>query len=184
MTEFMLKMVPDDAYIIYCDIIVSRWHNDKLPLNSHWKWCRKHIHTYKTKKLPSLIAENIRILITTIRNLGKCLCLHCLILLNQIHDMGMARDMWQHETIAHMDNMQYCNLVDVVQRAIYEHKFCVNSTAVKKCFRILQCGVTWWNSFQQRTYIKLAGHWISCNPKWYWFSKKTNLVKKSTKNKP
>ena len=43
------------------------------------------------------------------------------------------------------------------------------------CFQTI---VTWWNSFQQRTYIKLAGHWISCNPKWYWFSKKTNLVKK------
>ena len=80
----------------------------------------------------SLIAGNIRILITTICNLGKCLCPCCLILLNQIHNMRMARDMWQHETMAHVDNMRHCNLVDVAQRAIYEHKFCMNSTAVRK----------------------------------------------------
>jgi hypothetical protein len=78
-----------------------------------------------------LITGNIRILIATIRNLGKCPCPHCLIPLNRVHNMGMARDMQQRETMARVDDMRRRNLIDAARRVIYEKNFRVNSTAVE-----------------------------------------------------
>jgi hypothetical protein len=78
-----------------------------------------------------LIASNIRILIASIRNLGNCLCPHCLIPLSHVHNMGMARDMMQRETMARVDDIHRRSSVNAAQRVIYEKNFQVNSTGVE-----------------------------------------------------
>jgi hypothetical protein len=45
--------------------------------------------------------------------------------------MGMARDMQQRSTLACVDNMRRCNLVDVARRVIYEKNFRMNSAAIE-----------------------------------------------------
>ena len=47
-----LKTMPNDDYIIYCENIVFRWHNNCYGCIHTEKCCIMHIHTYETKKLP------------------------------------------------------------------------------------------------------------------------------------
>jgi hypothetical protein len=47
-----------------------------------------------------------RILIASIRNLGRCPCPCCLIPLDRIANMGMHQDMAQHGTLARMDDVK------------------------------------------------------------------------------
>ena len=82
-----------------------------------------------------LMTGNIRILIATIRNLGKCPCPRCLIPLNRVHNLGMPRDMMQRDTMACVDNLQCRNAVDAARRIIYDKNFQVNSTGVENILR-------------------------------------------------
>ncbi|KIM83849.1 hypothetical protein PILCRDRAFT_68884 [Piloderma croceum F 1598] len=76
-----------------------------------------------------------KILIVSIHNLGKCPCPHCLIPLNCVCNLGMARDMTQRDTMARVDNVQRHSRIEAVQRLIYEKNFMVNSAAVEKILR-------------------------------------------------
>ena len=78
-----------------------------------------------------LIAGNIRILIASIRNLGNRPCPRCLIPLSHVHNMGMARDMIQRETMARVDDIHRRTSVNAARRVIYEKNFQVNSTGVE-----------------------------------------------------
>jgi hypothetical protein len=77
-----------------------------------------------------LIAGNIRILIASIRNLGKRPCPR-LIPLSHVHNMGMARDMMQRETMARVDDIHRRSSVNAARRVIYEKNFQVNSAGVE-----------------------------------------------------
>ena len=59
---------------------------------------------------------------------------------------------------------------------VLKANFSLSLGSTSNCIN-LASAVTRWNGFQQGTYINLAGHWIFCNPKWYWLSKTTNLVR-------
>ena len=72
-----------------------------------------------------------RILIVSIRNLGKCPCTHCLIPLSWVHCLGMTRDMSQRLTMACIDNVEQQGKVFAAQRLIYEKNSLVNSSAVE-----------------------------------------------------
>jgi hypothetical protein len=78
------------------------------------------------------LTSSIRILIATIRNLGMCPCPRCLIPLNRVHNMGMARDMLQRETMARVDDLRRRNAVNAARRVIYEKNFLVNGAPVEK----------------------------------------------------
>jgi hypothetical protein len=83
----------------------------------------------------SLTTNNIRILIASIRNLGKCPCPRCLIPLSLVHNLGMARDMGQRETMVRVDNIQRRSNVYAARRVIYEMNFLVNSAGVENILR-------------------------------------------------
>lgn len=82
-----------------------------------------------------LITSNARILIASIRNLGKCPCPRCLIPLNRVRNLGMARDMTQRDTMARVDDVQRRSRIEAARRLIYEKNFTVNSAAVEKILR-------------------------------------------------
>ena len=72
-----------------------------------------------------------RILIASIRNLGNCPCPRCLIPLNRVHNLGMARDRTQRVTLARVDNSQRRNKISTARTLIYEKNLQVNCTAVE-----------------------------------------------------
>jgi hypothetical protein len=78
------------------------------------------------------LTGSIRILIATIRNLGMWPCPRCQIPLNRVHNMGMARDMLQRETMARVDDMQRRHAVNAAQRVIYKKNFLVNGALVER----------------------------------------------------
>src|SRR5262245_26895967 len=53
---------------------------------------------------PSPVLINCRILLATIRNLGRCPCPRCLIPMSRVHNMGKVLDMKQRKTLARIDD--------------------------------------------------------------------------------
>lgn len=72
-----------------------------------------------------------RILITSIQNLSKCPCPHCLIPLSRVHCLGMARDMLQRVTLACINNADRQGKVFAARRLIYKKNFLVTSSAIE-----------------------------------------------------
>ena len=72
-----------------------------------------------------------RILIASIHNLSKCPCPRCLIPLSRVHNIGMARDMSQRNSMVCVDNSEQQGKVIAAQRLIYEKNLLVNSLAVE-----------------------------------------------------
>lgn len=76
-----------------------------------------------------------RILIATIRNLGNCPCPRCLIPLDRVHNLGMARDRTQRVTLARIDDNQRRSKVSGARRIIYEENLQVNCSAVENLLK-------------------------------------------------
>ncbi|KAF8218466.1 hypothetical protein L208DRAFT_1351176, partial [Tricholoma matsutake] len=72
-----------------------------------------------------------KILIASIRNLGRCPCPHCLIPLDRVANMGMCRDMAQRRTLAWIDHVKRHNHVETAREKIYEKGYVVDSKAVE-----------------------------------------------------
>jgi hypothetical protein len=72
-----------------------------------------------------------RILIASIRNLGRCPCPRCLIPLDRVSKMGMRRDMTQRRTLARIDDVKRRNCVETAREKIYEQGYVVNSRVVE-----------------------------------------------------
>ena len=72
-----------------------------------------------------------RILIVSIRNLGRCPCPHCLIPLDRIANMGMRQDTAQRKTLAWIDDVKRHNRVEIACEKIYENGYVVDSTVVE-----------------------------------------------------
>jgi len=72
-----------------------------------------------------------RILIASIRNLGRCPCPRCLVPLDRVGSMGMHRDMAQRRTLIRIDDMKRQNRVKMAREKIYEKGYVVNSTVVE-----------------------------------------------------
>ena len=86
---------------------------------------------FKLQISSKLMNYDSRILIASIRNLGKCPCPRCLIPLSQVHNLGMPRDMSQREVMAHVDNAEWQGKVFAAQRLIYEKNSLVNGAAIE-----------------------------------------------------
>ena len=90
---------------------------------------------YKFGFSSKIYSFTYRILIASIRNLGKCPCPRCLIPLAQVQCLGMARDMSRRVTLARKDNLERQGKVFAARRLIYEKNFLVNSSAVEALLR-------------------------------------------------
>jgi hypothetical protein len=78
------------------------------------------------------ITQNFhRILIASIRNLGRCPCPRCLIPLDRVANMGMRGDMAQRRTLARIDDVKRRNRVETAREKIYEKGYVVDSTVVE-----------------------------------------------------
>ena len=77
-----------------------------------------------------------RILIASIRNLGRCPCPRCLITLDCVVDMGKRRDMTQRETLARIDDMSRRNRVDSAREIIYEKNYAVDGNPVENLLKV------------------------------------------------
>ena len=73
-----------------------------------------------------------RILIASIRNRGRCPCPRCLIPLNRVHNIGMARDMAQRVTMPRVDDSQRRTRVSAAREIIYDKNMQVNCAAVEQ----------------------------------------------------
>ena len=72
-----------------------------------------------------------RILIASIRNLGRCPCPRCLIPLDRVTKMGMRQDMAQRRTLARIDDVKRRNRVETAREKIYEKGYVVGSRVVE-----------------------------------------------------
>jgi hypothetical protein len=77
-----------------------------------------------------------RILIGSIRNLGRCPCPRCLIPLDRVVNMGQHRDMTQRETLARVDDVSRRNRVASAREIIYEKNYAVDSKAVDNLLQV------------------------------------------------
>jgi hypothetical protein len=76
--------------------------------------------------------KNHRILIASIRNLGRCPCPRCLIPLDRVANMGMRRDMTQRESLARIDDVDRRGRVAAARKSIYEKNLSINGVGVKR----------------------------------------------------
>jgi hypothetical protein len=72
-----------------------------------------------------------RIIIASIRNLGRCPCPRCLVPLDRAANMGMQRDMTQRKILARVDDVNRRNRVKVAREHIYEKNSGINSKGVE-----------------------------------------------------
>ena len=72
-----------------------------------------------------------RILLASIRNLGRCPCPRCLILLDHVPNMGMHRDMAQCMSLAQINNPEWCSHIKAAREIIYVKGFKTDSKAVE-----------------------------------------------------
>jgi hypothetical protein len=73
-----------------------------------------------------------RILIASIRNLGRCPCPRCLIPLDRMAKMGRRRDMTQRQTLARTDDVKRRNRVETARELIYRKNYGISSKAVER----------------------------------------------------
>ena len=72
-----------------------------------------------------------RVVIASIRNLGRCPCPRCLIPLDRAANMGMQRDMTQRKNLARIDDANRRDRVKVAREHIYEKSNGINSKGVQ-----------------------------------------------------
>jgi hypothetical protein len=72
-----------------------------------------------------------RVIIASIRNLGRCPCPRCLIPLDRAANMGMQRDMTQRKNLARIDDANRRDRVKVAREHIYEKSNGINSKGVQ-----------------------------------------------------
>ena len=85
-----------------------------------------------TPRTPTSVKLTLgRIILATIRQLGRCPCPRCLIPLDRVANMGMPRDMKQRITLARVDDVKRRNRVEAAREAIYVKNYGVDSQPVK-----------------------------------------------------
>jgi hypothetical protein len=72
-----------------------------------------------------------RILVASIRNVGRCPCPRCLIPLVCVQNMGMHRDMMQCMSLARVDNLEWRRRIKAAREIIYLKNYKTDSKAVE-----------------------------------------------------
>lgn len=76
-----------------------------------------------------------RILLASIRNLGRCPCPRCLMPLDRVPNMGMHRDMTQRMSLARVDDTKRRSRIKAAREAIYVKNYTIDSMAVENLLR-------------------------------------------------
>jgi hypothetical protein len=84
---------------------------------------------HKTFKL-----KKARVLVVTIRQLGGCPCLRCLIPTARLQNLVMSRDRQQHSTLAR-SNASRDQSVAAARSLVYERNYGVDSTAIESLLK-------------------------------------------------
>jgi|ERR1700710_549961 len=77
----------------------------------------------------------VRALLATIRNLGGCPCPRCLIPKSRIQNLGLSRDMKQHQTLARIDDDARQSKVTISRSLIYDRGYSIRSNAVENLLK-------------------------------------------------
>ncbi|KAF8835367.1 hypothetical protein BDN67DRAFT_1040256 [Paxillus ammoniavirescens] len=72
-----------------------------------------------------------KVLIATIRNLGRCPCPRCLISKAEVQHCATGQDMLQHELLARSDTQDRQDKISEARRLIYEQNYSVDSVQVE-----------------------------------------------------
>ena len=72
-----------------------------------------------------------RILLASIRNMGRCPCPQCIIPLSRVHNLGTVTDMQNRVTLACIDDQCRQSSVSAARKLIYDEHHQVNSKAVE-----------------------------------------------------
>lgn len=72
-----------------------------------------------------------RVLIASIRNLGRCPCPRCLIPLSQVNNVGTQSDMLQRRSLIRTDTQQRQEKVAAARKLIYQKNYAVDNTQVQ-----------------------------------------------------
>ena len=72
-----------------------------------------------------------RVLIATIRNLGKCPCVRCLVTKDEIHQLGLVRDFQVRTERLRLDDSHRQREVQQARKALYSGKCGVGSKAIE-----------------------------------------------------
>ncbi|KAF8833705.1 hypothetical protein BDN67DRAFT_992791 [Paxillus ammoniavirescens] len=76
-----------------------------------------------------------KVLIATIRNLGKCPCPRCLIPKSCVHLLAMRLDILEHETLSCSDTAQRHAKVISARKLIYESNYAVDGTCIEELLK-------------------------------------------------
>src|SRR5215472_3340393 len=77
----------------------------------------------------------VRVLLATIRDLGRCPCPRCLIELSNVHHMGKKSDMKKREKSLRVDDDNRRRKIHLAREIIYNKNYAVDSEAVEKLLR-------------------------------------------------
>lgn len=72
-----------------------------------------------------------RVLLATIRNLGKCLCPRCKVTKDRVSEMGTKYDEKRRRTLARFDSTAFRNMVSRARDAIFRLGKGIKSTVVE-----------------------------------------------------
>ncbi|KAI0058498.1 hypothetical protein BV25DRAFT_1810603 [Artomyces pyxidatus] len=76
-----------------------------------------------------------KVILASIRNLGRCPCPSCLIPKDRIDKLGEPQDMQQRRTLARVDDAKRRSQISSARKIIYEQDFAVNSAAVERILK-------------------------------------------------
>ncbi|KAF8834538.1 hypothetical protein BDN67DRAFT_992644 [Paxillus ammoniavirescens] len=135
---------PNDALLTHChrELFHVQWHmllDDKfleayehgIVITCQDEVCRQIypcIFTYSAD-YPE------KVLIATIRNLGKCPCPRCLIPKSHVHLLATRLDILECDTLSHLDTAQRCAKVISAHKLIYESNYAVDGTCVEELLK-------------------------------------------------
>lgn len=76
-----------------------------------------------------------RILVASIRNLGKCPCPRCKILLSDVHELGTDEDTRNRQLLVRRDGPDRVERVQAARELIYEANYAVTTPQVEALLR-------------------------------------------------
>ncbi|KAI0055695.1 hypothetical protein BV25DRAFT_1815207 [Artomyces pyxidatus] len=76
-----------------------------------------------------------KVILASIRNLGRCPCPSCLITKDRIDKLGSPQDMQERQTLARVDDARRRSQISSARKIIYEKDYAVNSAAVERILK-------------------------------------------------
>ena len=112
-----------------CDAVMRRFYPRFFTYSADYK--EKYVESPPTE--PFLI--DYRVILSSIRDLGRCPCPRCLIPMARVYRMGMVQDMKERKTLARVDDENRRHKVELAREIIYKKNYAVNNEKVESILR-------------------------------------------------